>query len=189
MKTAVIFPGIGYHTDKPLLYYSKKLAAAYGYGILEIRYSEKPDKKNIRGNREAMREAFEKALSDAERELDGEKLREAGDVLFISKSIGTVAAAAWARRHGIPARQILYTPVAETFEFAGKGSGIVFHGTADPWVTTETVKEGCRRAELPLFITEGANHSLETGNVQTDLANLQIIMRETGDFIRAGAAW
>ena len=26
MKLAVIFPGIGYHTDKPLLYYSKKLA-------------------------------------------------------------------------------------------------------------------------------------------------------------------
>lgn len=25
-KIAVLFPGIGYHTDKPLLYYSKKLA-------------------------------------------------------------------------------------------------------------------------------------------------------------------
>ena len=24
-KLAVIFPGIGYHTDKPLLYYGKKL--------------------------------------------------------------------------------------------------------------------------------------------------------------------
>ena len=25
-KLAVIFPGIGYHSDKPLLYYSKKVA-------------------------------------------------------------------------------------------------------------------------------------------------------------------
>ena len=25
-KIAVLFPGVGYHTDKPLLYYSKKLA-------------------------------------------------------------------------------------------------------------------------------------------------------------------
>ena len=25
-KLAVIFPGIGYHTDKPLLYFGKKLA-------------------------------------------------------------------------------------------------------------------------------------------------------------------
>lgn len=29
MKLTVLFPGIGYHTDKPLLYYSKKLAAGY----------------------------------------------------------------------------------------------------------------------------------------------------------------
>ena len=26
MKAAVFFPGIGYHCDKPLLYYSRKLA-------------------------------------------------------------------------------------------------------------------------------------------------------------------
>ena len=26
-KLAVIFPGVGYHTDKPLLYYSKKIAS------------------------------------------------------------------------------------------------------------------------------------------------------------------
>ena len=37
-RLAVIFPGIGYHTDKPLLYYGKKLAAACGYEILEVPY-------------------------------------------------------------------------------------------------------------------------------------------------------
>ena len=31
MKLVVCFPGIGYHCDKPLLYYSRKLAAAAGY--------------------------------------------------------------------------------------------------------------------------------------------------------------
>ena len=30
-KLAVLFPGIGYHCDKPLLYYSAKLAGAAGY--------------------------------------------------------------------------------------------------------------------------------------------------------------
>ena len=34
-KLAVIFPGVGYHTDKPLLYYSKKLAFQNGYEIVE----------------------------------------------------------------------------------------------------------------------------------------------------------
>ena len=31
MKLAVFFPGIGYHCDKPLLYYSQKLAKECGY--------------------------------------------------------------------------------------------------------------------------------------------------------------
>ena len=31
MKAAVFFPGIGYHCDKPLLYYSRKLAQECGY--------------------------------------------------------------------------------------------------------------------------------------------------------------
>lgn len=30
-KMAVFFPGIGYHCDKPLLYYAQKLAAEKGY--------------------------------------------------------------------------------------------------------------------------------------------------------------
>lgn len=39
-KAAVLFPGIGYHTDKPLLYYSKKIAAELGYEIIEVPYGK-----------------------------------------------------------------------------------------------------------------------------------------------------
>ena len=49
---AVFFPGIGYHTDKPLLYYGKKLAAAYGCEIMEMSYGELPT--HIKGNHEKM---------------------------------------------------------------------------------------------------------------------------------------
>ena len=41
-KLAVIFPGVGYHTDKPLLYYSKKLAFQNGYEIVEVPYGKFP---------------------------------------------------------------------------------------------------------------------------------------------------
>jgi len=37
MKIAVVFPGIGYHVDKPLLYYSKKIAASAGCFMSLIR--------------------------------------------------------------------------------------------------------------------------------------------------------
>ena len=41
-KLAVIFPGIGYHVDKPLLHYSIRLAKQYGYDIKCVDYGELP---------------------------------------------------------------------------------------------------------------------------------------------------
>ena len=32
-KLAIIFPGVGYHKDKPLLYYSSKLVKGLGYDV------------------------------------------------------------------------------------------------------------------------------------------------------------
>ena len=60
-KLAVIFPGVGYHTDKPLLYYSKKLAAQNGYEIIEVPYGKFPPK--VKGSKEKMEKAFYSALT------------------------------------------------------------------------------------------------------------------------------
>lgn len=50
MKIAVFFPGIGYHCDKPLLYYARKLVQEYGYEkIVMQEYSY--NGKNIRGDK------------------------------------------------------------------------------------------------------------------------------------------
>ena len=38
-RLAVIIPGIGYHKDKPLLYYATKLVKAKGYKVICIDYS------------------------------------------------------------------------------------------------------------------------------------------------------
>lgn len=40
-----------------------------------------------------------------------------------------------------------------------------------------------RVGNLPLYETVGANHSMETGNVQEDLKNLAEIMRVTEEYI------
>ena len=37
-RMALILPGLGYHSDKPLLYYAKKLFRQRGYQIEEITY-------------------------------------------------------------------------------------------------------------------------------------------------------
>ena len=64
-KVVLLFPGVGYHTDKPLLFYGRKLAQDYGYEIV-IHISYGGFKSGIKGDLEKMREAFESALSQAE---------------------------------------------------------------------------------------------------------------------------
>lgn len=180
MKLAVIFPGIGYHADKPLLYYSKKIAGQHGYEIVEAGYGNFP--KGVKGSPEKMEEAFYSALGQAEEMLKEIDYSGYEDVLFISKSVGTAVASAYAGKHGIQTRNVYYTPVAASFQFM-KRPGIVFHGTADSWAETEEVRQGCADGGFPLYVTEGAGHSMETGNVLKDLENLRKIMEITEEYI------
>ena len=181
-RIVVIFPGIGYHVDKPLLYYGKKLAAAYGYVIQEVPY--KGFKSGIKGDAVRMREAFEHALAQTEEILAGIRWDQAEDILFLSKSIGTVVAAAYAHRHHLTSvRHIYFTPLKETFDFPAGRAALVFHGTADPWAQDRDIEEGCRRLGLPLVLVPGSNHSLETGDVLKDLDHLQKVMSQVGSWI------
>ena len=67
-KIAVYFPGIGYHCDKPLLYYSRSIAYKSGYkDSRTVNYTYKAG--NIRGNEAKMKEAYEILFSQAETEL------------------------------------------------------------------------------------------------------------------------
>lgn len=63
--------------------------------------------------------------------------------------------------------------------------GIAFTGTADSWVDYHVVQNGCEKGGFPLYVIDGANHSLEKGNVIEDLENLQEIMKKTEDYIKA----
>ena len=186
MKLAVYFPGIGYHCDKPLLYYGRDVAYECGYDkYININYT--CDIKNIRGNNDLMRKAFEQLYAQAEEQLEEIEFNENDDVIFISKSIGTVVAAAYAERKGlymknINLKNVFYTPLELTFDFEAK-NGIAFMGTCDPWVEKEVVVEACRKADLKLYIIKNANHSLEVEDVMVNLENLKKIMEETMKYI------
>ncbi len=181
-KIAAVFPGIGYHTDKPLLYYSKKIALKQGYEIVNLTYTDLPH--GIKGNAEKMREAGLLALKQVKEQLDPLNLASCEDVLFLSKSIGTAVAQAYAKGRGIAARQVLYTPVEQTFEFVEENpAGIAFCGTKDQWADPKKVMAKCREKGLPLYVTEGANHSLETEDPLQDIKNLDVIMQHTYHYI------
>lgn len=172
-KIAVLFPGIGYTCDKPLLYYAGKIAVSKGYELVKVEYSNFPS--GIKGNKEKMERAFQWGLEQTEDILKDICWEEYEDILFVSKSIGTVISSAFARQHQLHVKNILFTPLQQTFLFADE-NGIVFHGTADPWADTKDITEGCKKLNLPLILTDQGNHSLETGDVLKDLKNLEQTM-------------
>ena len=181
-KIACLFPGIGYTCDKPLLYYSGKLLKESGWDIVPVPYSGFPDK--VKGDPEKMRQCAQMALDQAEKRLKDTDWNEYADILFIGKSAGTVVCAAYARRYALRCRQILFTPVEDTFQFADQNA-VVFHGTADPWADTKKIRHFCRSLNLPLYETTGANHSLETGDVDQDIRELRKIMKYVKEFVQA----
>ena len=182
-RLAVLFPGIGYHCDKPLLYYSAKLARAVGYEVLPVPYAGFPEK--VRGDADKLRASFEIAWTQAEEMLATVKWADYQDILFIGKSIGTIVASRYAKEKGFEVRSVLLTPLVETFSFV-QGKAVAFHGTADPWARTSDIVAACEEKGIPLWLTEGANHSLETGDVLKDVQTLAEAMARIDSFIREG---
>ena len=129
-----------------------------------------------------MEQAFELALKHTEQFLQNVDWHSYGSILFISKSLGTIISSAYASRHDLTVKSILFTPMADTFSFSLAGS-ITFHGTADPWAETEIIQKLAQQKEVPLFLTKNANHSLETGDVLTDITILKTTMERVERFI------
>lgn len=188
MYAAVVFPGIGYHCDKPLLYYAKKLAKSLGFEIINVPYDGFDAKETIRNNPDGMQKAFSHAESEAEKILRNVDWSQYSTILFISKSIGTVVASKYAQDHGLHVHHIYYTPVEATFKYMKSRSGVAFTGTKDQWVDYQSAVDGCRERNVFCHIIENANHSLETGEVFQDLGILQKIMKMTLDYMQ-NALW
>jgi len=179
-KRAVIFPGIGYHTDKPLLYYGRKLIEQYGYEIQCITFRDMPQK--IRGNLAMMQQAAALGYEQTKAQLQQVDWKAWDEVLFVGKSIGTIMAAKYAAEHGIAARQIWYTPLEATYLFPGEDA-IAFLGDADPWSDVNQVVQLSKENHIPMHLYEGCNHSLECEDVERNLAILQDVMRETKEYL------
>ena len=179
-KLAVIMPGTGYTNDKPLLYYGAKLAAQKGYEIKQVDYLE--CFKGVRYTDAEMDVAALKAFAKTEKVLGEVDFSQYEDVVFIGKSFGTVVGAKYAAEHALRARQVWYTPVAETFKFRADDA-VAFTGSADPIADTGAMRAIAAERGFDLHVYEGGNHSLETGDVAKDLETLQDVMRVTEAFL------
>lgn len=172
-KIAVIFPGIGYQCEKPLLYYTASMAKDYGYEIVTLNYGQ--DIHSTRGRSpQELAQITKLALKRIIPRILELNLNSYDDVIFISKSIGTTLALE--TEVGLkpvkPFRHFLLTPLEMTFPYIAKANAVFFSGTADPYVPSDAIRTAARKyASKNGGVFEKCNHSLEIpgdtlGNVE-----------------------
>ena len=180
VKLCILFPGIGYHCEKPLLYYSSRLAKSKGYDVLPLKFSDFPE--GAKGNEEKMYKASAHALSQAEKQLADTDFSRYDDIVLIGKSIGTKATLALRESHALNAKAVLLTPLEMTFVHDTKHS-IAFHGTSDQLASTAEIERLCKENNVPLYEYDNANHSIETDDVFRNIEYLRDVLKKTEMFL------
>ena len=131
---------------------------------------------------EKMQQAFESLYEQAEKSLSAIDFDKYDEILFVAKSVGTIIASAYAEKHSIRCRQILYTPLKYTYNFVHRDA-IAFIGTSDPWSIVPEVQALSQKQQVPMYTYKNANHSLETTDTLENLKILQDVMGKTKGFL------
>ncbi|HEY3343666.1 MAG TPA: alpha/beta family hydrolase [Anaerolineaceae bacterium] len=162
----VVFPGLGYHTDLPVLYYPA--LALFGSGAdvlrLEFRYNEQPG-----FSRQTDEELSAWLAADAAAVLDlGLERHAYTRIALIGKSLGTVTMAAILDH--IPTLDsaaclwltpVLTNPAVRQQIDASENPGLVAIGDADPYYDPALVGRLKNKPNLRCLVFPGADHSLE----------------------------
>ena len=105
----------------------------------------------------------------------------ADEVIFISKSIGTVVATAYAHKKSLKVKQICFSPLEFIGGFVEEENGILFCGDSDPYADYALIEKIAKEKRLEIHKIKGGNHSLETNDVCMDLDNMKDIMQRVAD--------
>jgi len=151
----VLFPGMAYPIDAPLLRFARLSALAQGQDVLELEYA-------FQAVRAPLGEGAEEALVAEVREVV-ERARPATyrRLLFVSKSLGTRIAPAVAQAAGLRVDHVLLTPVPSTIPtIEGSGAWVVA-GDADPVLPRPWLDRLAQDGTLRLKVIRGGDHALE----------------------------
>ena len=184
-KLAVVLPGIGYNTERPLLYYGQKLLREAGYtDILKVDYylpGESRIPVDMEGHRaEAIEVLYDRAIAS----LGNIDWGSYDEIFFLSKSVGAAIAALMAERNGLngKARHVLFTPLIEAFDHKPQNA-IGFIGDADSWSNVDDLLKIAGEQGIKMCVFEDANHSLETRDTLHNIDTIKDVMTTVAEFI------
>jgi hypothetical protein len=155
----VLFPGVNYSCEKPLLHYARKAATIEDYDVLCIRYGFKLSKKDMG------KEIIKIIAKEVLQVIKNCSSKNYDNIYFISKSIGGEIAGNIANIIGYDNVRSLYlTPTPTTMEHISNSKCSVIVGTKDPIFTQENVQVIKDYDNVNLTLIDNAQHSLEVDN-------------------------
>lgn len=167
----VLFPGAGYTNDKPLLYYAGLKYYTKGYESIKINYGD------CLKNDKSFDEKIEITKKFVLEQINGIDFSIYDDILFVSKSLGTVISGWIADTLEIKARHIYLTPIEKTLQFikSNKNISVIIAGTKDKLMDVDVLKTHCEQEQIKLELIYDTDHSLELLG-DTDI-NIDILKR------------
>lgn len=156
---AVIFPGLKYGHDKPLLHYARKAAQISGKDVLCLNYEKKLDWDDIG-------KPIIDVVSDACLSILDKCMKKGyKSIYFLSKSIGTEVAGNVSEKFKYGNVKFLYlTPTYFAVKYICKSKCFAIAGTNDNIFKDEYIEKVKRSDNVRLMLIEGGNHSLELSN-------------------------
>lgn len=170
-KMVMLFPGVRYSVDCPLLYYPGMKYERLGYEKLEIREYEVEGLDGL----EHLKAYAEQAEKNVLRQVAGIEFSKYEEIVFVEKSIGTVIGMWLEDELGLNhVTHIALTPINETLPFLTENRKITYMvtGTEDAMVNAEQLRAICKKNGFPLSEIGGAGHRLETSGSMRENINI-----------------
>ena len=182
---AVLFPGLNYSCDMPLLFYPLKLLLAWGAEVLQVRadYTVPAYRSLPPEERAAWLAADARAIVHAAR-LQSEYTR----LVLVGKSIGTIALASLAPLEPeavtIWLTPLLRNPLVTAAAEQNRGAALFVAGTADDLYDAVALKRIQAATQSEAELIEAGDHSLEIrGDFFASLRALEQVMQAVAGFL------
>jgi predicted alpha/beta-hydrolase family hydrolase len=184
---AVLYPGLNYTCDMPLLYYPANLLLQHGADVLEVKADyNQPAFQALPGD-----ERLRWAYADASAALQaGRAQRQYNQVVLIGKSIGTLAMAALISAGQVDGAiliwltPLLHQPVLVQAATGYQGPALFVVGTADSTYDAGELERIRSATQAEAIFVEGGDHRLEVeGELYLSLHRMEEILHGIQEFL------
>jgi hypothetical protein len=183
---AIIYPGLGYNTDMPLLYYTTSILSKRGADVLQLRYNYQSEAFQSL----AEKAQYQKVIADSSAAYTTAiKQQSYSQITLVGKSLGTLALGHLLTQSGLAKTKFIWlTPLFRNESLRNqitsvKHQALFVIGTKDTHYSADVLKEVEDKTGGESLVIENANHSLEAEGVLESVSIMQQYVSKVSTFI------